>query len=159
MVENTIFVKSWVPPFSTIRQMACYGALQEGATYLAYKAQKDKAEAECDEVLTAIFSLVGIDEAAHACFYRKVIGIEMDDDRAATIADFAHVLANFKMPGDGLIAGCHEWLKTGGGGVSPRQFMGQVVLPTLRSLGISRSELKSAQAQDRMAAEAALFLS
>jgi len=37
--------------------------------------------------------------------------------------------------------------------------MEHVVLPTLRSLGISRSELKSAQAQDRMAAEAALLLS
>ena len=159
MLEDMVFAKSWVPPFSTIREMACYGALQEGVTYLAYKAQKDKAEAECDDVLTATFSVVGIDEAAHAGFYRKVVGIEMDDDRTATIADFAHVLANFEMPGDGLIAGYHERLKTGGGGVSPRQFMGQVVLPTLRSLGISRSELKSAQAQDRMAAEAARLLS
>jgi acyl-[acyl-carrier-protein] desaturase len=104
--------------------MACYGALQEGATYLAYKAQKDKAEAEGDEVLTAIFSVVGIDEAAHAGFYRKIIRIAMDDDRTAIIADFAHVLANFKMPGDGLIAGYCERLKTGGGGVSPHGFSG-----------------------------------
>src|SRR5216684_3873238 len=56
IVEDAVFAKSWVPPFPTIRQMACYGALQEGATYLAYKAQKDKAEAEGDDVLTTIFS-------------------------------------------------------------------------------------------------------
>jgi hypothetical protein len=103
--------------------MACYGALQEGATYLAYKAEGQR-EAECDEVLTAIFSAVGIDEAAHAGFYSKMIRIAMDDDRTATIADFAHVLANFKMPGDGLIAGYCERLKTGGGGVSPHGFSG-----------------------------------
>jgi hypothetical protein len=71
MLEDMVFAKSWVPPFSTIGQMACYGALQEGPTYLAYKAQKDKAEAECDDVLTAIFSVVRIDEAAHAALIAR----------------------------------------------------------------------------------------
>jgi acyl-[acyl-carrier-protein] desaturase len=146
--DRMLFSRSWVPPFSTVRQMSCYGALQEGATYAAYKAQKDKAEAEGDSVLKAIFTNVASDEAAHAGFYRKVVEIELGADREATIRDFAHVLANFKMPGDGLIPHYHQRLKIGGGGITARQFMQSVVLSTLRSLGISRAELKSANAHN-----------
>jgi acyl-[acyl-carrier-protein] desaturase len=131
-----------------VRRMSCYGALQEGATYAAYKAQKDKAEADGDLVLKAIFTNVASDEAAHAGFYRKVVEIEMAADREATIGDFAHVLANFKMPGDGLIPHYHERLKLGGGGITARQFMEGVVLSTMRSLGITRAELKSATARN-----------
>ena len=147
-----VFSRDWMPPFPTVRQMSCYGAIQEGATYLAYKAQKDRAELEGDPVLKAIFTNVAIDEAAHAGFYRKLVEIELAEDREATVADFAHVLANFKMPGDGLIPHYQERLKIGEGGITPRQFMENVVLSTLRSLGISRSELKSARAQAEMIA-------
>ncbi len=147
-LEAMVFAGEWVPPFPTIRQMSCYGALQEGATYTAYKAQKEKAELEGDLVLKAIFANVAGDEAAHAGFYRKIVEIELDADRDATIRDFAHVLANFKMPGDGLIPHYQERLRVGGGGISARQFMEAVVLSTLRSLGITRAELKSGQARN-----------
>jgi acyl-[acyl-carrier-protein] desaturase len=154
-LEEMVFSRKWEPPFPTIRLMSCYGALQEGATYLAYKAQKDRAEREGDLVLKAIFTHVGMDEAAHAGFYRKLIEIELAADREGTVADFAHVLANFKMPGDGLIPDYHERLKIGEGGITPRQFMESVVLTTLRSVGISRSELKAARAQSAMLAATA----
>ena len=147
--DKMLFSRSWIPPFPTVRQMSCYGAIQEGATYIAYKAQKDKAEAEGDLVLKAIFTNVAGDEAAHAGFYRKIVEIELGADRDATVCDFAHVLANFKMPGDGLIPHYHERLKIGGGGITARQFMESVVLSTLRSLGITRAELKSANAHNR----------
>ncbi len=146
-IEKMVFSSCWEPPFATVRRMACYGALQEGATYLAYKAQKEKADLEGDAVLKTIFTHVGSDEAAHAGFYRKVIEIEMADDRGGTVSDFAHVLANFKMPADGLVPRYQERLKTGGGGITARQFMEGVVLSTLRSLGITRGELKSARAR------------
>jgi acyl-[acyl-carrier-protein] desaturase len=146
--DEMLFSRSWTPPFPTVRMMSCYGALQEGATYVAYRAQKDKAEAEGDAVLKAIFTNVASDEAAHAGFYRRVVEIELAADREATIGDFAHVLANFKMPGDGLIPHYHERLKIGGGGITARQFMEGVVLSTMRSLGITRPELKSATAHN-----------
>ena len=148
-LEAMVFAGEWVPPFPTIRQMGCYGALQESATYIAYKAQKEKAELEGDLVLKAIFANVAGDEAAHAGFYRKLVEIELAADREATVRDFAHVLANFKMPGDGLIPHYHERLRVGGGGISARQFMEGVVLSTLRSLGITRAELKSGQAHNQ----------
>ena len=77
-----------------------------------------KAELEGDEVLKAIFSYVASDEAAHAGFYRKMVKIELGADREATVSDFAYVLANFKMPGDGLIPHYQERLRTGGGGIA-----------------------------------------
>jgi acyl-[acyl-carrier-protein] desaturase len=145
-LETDVFSRRWKAPFETRRQMSCYGALQESATYLAYRAQKDRAELERDKTLEAIFFLVSRDEAAHAGFYREMIAIEMSEDRVGTLADLAHVIANFKMPGDGLIPHYHEHLKVGEGGISPRQFLTRAVLPLLKQLGTTRDELKRATA-------------
>jgi acyl-[acyl-carrier-protein] desaturase len=134
----------WSLPFKTARQMACYGALQEGATYMAYKAQKEKARCAGDSVLEAIFHYVGRDEAAHGGFYRAVIELELARDRAGTISDLAYVLSNFRMPGDGLIPNYQERLRTSGAGISARVFLEHVVLPTLKTVGTSREELKLA---------------
>lgn len=144
--ETDVFSRSWKVPFKTRRQMSCYGALQESATYLAYRAQKDRAELEQDPTLAAIFFLVSRDEAAHAGFYRAMIEIDMAEDRVGTLADLAHVLANFKMPGDGLIPNYHENLRIGGGGITPRAFLTRAVFPLLKQLGTNRDELKSATA-------------
>jgi acyl-[acyl-carrier-protein] desaturase len=145
--EDSIFARRWSLPFCTRRQMACYGALQEVATYLAYKAQKDKAVSEGDAVLEAIFFCVARDEAAHAGFYRTTIELELAEDRAGTLADLAYVIAHFKMPGDGLIPDYQERLRTSGAGITPRTFLEHGLLPTLKTLGTSRAELKTALAQ------------
>jgi acyl-[acyl-carrier-protein] desaturase len=146
-LEAGVFSRSWKAPFATRRQMSCYGALQESATYLAYRAQKDRAQREKDAPLEAIFFLVSRDEAAHAGFYRAMIEIEMAEDRVGTLADLANVIANFRMPGDGLIPNYHENLRIGGGGISPRLFLMRAVLPLLKQLGASRDELKRASAE------------
>jgi len=143
-LEASVFAKAWKLPFETPRQMACYGALQEGVTYVAYKLQRDKARCAGDSVLESIFHLVGRDEAAHAGFYRAIIELELSQGRGATIADLAHVLSSFKMPGDGLIANYQKRLRASGAGISPRAFAERVVWPLLITLQISRQELKQA---------------
>jgi acyl-[acyl-carrier-protein] desaturase len=143
-LETSVFAKTWKLPFETPRKMACYGALQEGATYVAYKFQKDKARCAGNRVLETIFHLIGRDEAAHAGFYRALVEIELSQDRAATIADLAEVLAGFKMPGDGLLENYQQRLRTSGAGISPRAFIERVVWPLLTTLQISRPELKQA---------------
>ena len=75
-----------------------------------------------------------------------MIEIEMAEDRVGTLADLAFVLANFKMPGDGLIPNYHENLRIGGGGITPRAFLTRAVFPLLKQLGTTRDELKSATA-------------
>ncbi len=143
-LEASVFANVWRLPFETPRQMACYGALQESATYVAYRLRREKARGVGDKVLEAIFHLVGRDEAAHAGFYRAVIELELIQDRRATVADLAYVLANFKMPGDGLIANYQQRLRASGAGISPRAFVERVVSPLLMTLQISRQELKEA---------------
>jgi len=143
-LEADVFSRSWKLPYDTPRQMACYGALQEGATYVAYKAQKDKARSAGDKVLEAIFHCVGRDEAAHGGFYRAIIELGLSQDRNGTVADLAHVLSTFKMPGDGLIPDYRQRLRTSGAGIGPRTFLDHVVSPLLTTLEINRSELKQA---------------
>jgi acyl-[acyl-carrier-protein] desaturase len=96
-LEIETFSQHWQLPFQTSRQMACYGALQEGATFTAYNLQRTKTRCLGDGVLEVIFFYVGRDEAAHAGFYRSMIQLELCLDRAEE--DLAYVLANFKMPG------------------------------------------------------------
>jgi acyl-[acyl-carrier-protein] desaturase len=148
-LEDRLFAKNWRLPFDTCRRMAMYGALQEAATWLAYRAQRERAAQEGDEVLEAIFAYVSRDEAAHAEFYRAVVAIELSEDRASTVADFAHVLSHFKMPGDGLIADYQERLRSSGAGISKRVFFERAVMPLLKVLGTSRDELKLLQKNSR----------
>jgi acyl-[acyl-carrier protein] desaturase len=143
--EQTVFAGKWKLPFATRRQMACYGALQEAATYLAYKAQKDRANREGDKVLEAIFAFVSRDEAAHAGFYRAMARIELEADRPGTITDLALVVARFQMPGVGLIPNYTERLRDSGAGISARHFVEHALFPTLKMLGTTRAELKSAR--------------
>jgi acyl-[acyl-carrier protein] desaturase len=142
--EDAIFASKWKLPFATRRQMACYGALQEAATFLAYKAQKDQAISDGDKVLEAIFALVSRDEAAHAGFYRAMARIELEADRAGTIADLALVVEHFQMPGEGLIPHYRERLRDSGAGISSRNFVEHALFPMLKMLGTSRAELKAA---------------
>jgi acyl-[acyl-carrier-protein] desaturase len=151
-LERQVFSRQWQLPFPTTRQMACYGALQEGATYTAYNLQRANARSAGDEVLEAIFFLIGRDEAAHAGFYRAMIQLDLAQNRAATIADLAHVLSHFKMPGDDLIPNYAQRLKSSGAGISPRQFIERVVSPLLNTLEITREELKLALKQHAAAA-------
>ena len=143
-LETSVSAKVWKLPFQTPRQMACYGALQEGATYMAYRNQREKARDAGDKVLEAIFHLVGRDEAAHGGFYRAIIEIELSEDRDSTIRDLAWVLSNFKMPGDNLIPDYRQRLRDSGAGISPRTFVERVVSPLLTSLQVSRQELRQA---------------
>jgi acyl-[acyl-carrier-protein] desaturase len=143
-LETATFSKQWELPFQTIRQMACYGALQESATFTAYNLQRNKAREAGDEVLEAIFLYVGRDEAAHAGFYRDMLQLELVQNREQTLADLAHVLSNFKMPGDGLIPDYTRRLAISGAGISPRVFLSRVVWPLLTTLEISREEMKDA---------------
>jgi acyl-[acyl-carrier-protein] desaturase len=147
LIEDGIAAQAWTLPFDTRRRMACYGALQEAATFAAYRAQRDKARVAGDKVLEAVFFLVGRDEAAHAGFYRSMIELEAGEDRDGTVADLAFVLANFKMPGDGLIPDYRQRLQATGAGISPRVFLERVVHPLLTGLHISRDEMKRAFAR------------
>ena len=144
-IEESVFAESWSLPFDTARKMACYGALQEGATYVAYRVQRERARGIGDKVLEAIFHFIGRDEAAHAGFYRAMIEGELAEDRKRTVSDLSDVLMHFKMPGDGIIPNYRERLQATDAGISPRMFIKRVVSPLLATLQIDRDEMKRAR--------------
>jgi len=147
--EESTLSQQWKLPFAKRREMACYGALQETATHLAYRAQKQLAERENNPVLEAIYFLLGRDEAAHAGFYCNLVEFELQEDRAGTLTDLANVISKFQMPGVGLIPNYQQRLIDGGGGISPRTFMESGLLPILRRLATTWAELKRARPEER----------
>ncbi|HEY7182554.1 MAG TPA: acyl-ACP desaturase [Blastocatellia bacterium] len=142
--EDQIFGKVWKLPFQTRRQMNCYGALQESATYLIYATQREKARRNGNEVLDKIYFLISRDEAAHRGFYQKLLQFELEEDREGALEDLAMVAFNFQMPGVGLIPEYDERLKILGVGISPQYFLQHGVFPLLRAVGTSRAELVKA---------------
>ncbi len=149
--EDRIFGKVWKPLFHTRRQMTCYGALQEAATYLIYQAQREKAQRDGAELLERIFFLISRDEAAHHGFYRTVLRLDLEEDREGTIDDIAHVVASFQMPGVGLIPDYEERLTVAGVGISSDQFLQNGIFPLLRSLGTNRRELVASLQRKKLA--------
>jgi acyl-[acyl-carrier-protein] desaturase len=132
----------WEVPFKTVRQMSCYGALQEAVTYLGYRTLRDRALTANDKVLGTIFDYIGRDEAAHAGFYRTLLAIDMEDDRDGTIADLAHVIPRFKMPGDGLVPSYNQKLVDAGLAHETSWYVERVVMPTLKAVGTTWEELR-----------------
>jgi len=142
--EQQIRSKRWKMPFQSARQMTCYGSIQEAATQLLYQKHLDLAKQRGDTVLAAIYSFVARDEAAHAAFYRKVLSVELEDDRAGTLRDLSFVFANFRMPGVGLVPDYDTRIGfMRSAGVERATFL-DLWFRLLRQLGTSRRELAAA---------------
>jgi acyl-[acyl-carrier-protein] desaturase len=149
--EKAILGKEWALPFKTPRQMTFYGVIQEQATFMMYKHQLERAREKNDEVLDAIYGFIAKDEAAHADFYRRVIELELAEDRPGTVHDMALVFRNFKMPAYDLVPDYD--LRTSkmreNGGVDRGVFLKEVWVPTLKKLGVTRQEITQASAEQR----------
>ena len=143
--EENVLTKEWSMPFASNREMACYGALQEIATYLIYANQRDLYKRAGDPVLHRIFDLVARDEAAHATFYRKLMKFEFEEDPQGASEDLAHVISHFEMPGTQLVPDFYERLGVDGVGISKQAFLVKGILPTLRAFGMTRRDLLKAK--------------
>ena len=146
-LQKQIFAKQWKVPFTTARQMTCYGMIQEQATFVIYVKHREFAKRENDECLRTIYDYVARDEIAHTRFYQSVVRILLEEDRPGTLADIAHVYANFKMPGVGLVPDYESRIlkMRGEGGIDRNTFIRKVYLPILKYLGITRHEMLAAQ--------------
>ncbi|MGF1511224.1 MAG: acyl-ACP desaturase [Myxococcota bacterium] len=155
--EELILSRRWQIPFKTARQMTVYGAIQEQATLMMYRHQRGLAESRGDKVLARIYGFIGRDEAAHADFYRKVVRLELEEDRDGTVEDLAVVFREFRMPGVGLVPDYEERVevmrKTGG--VDRAAFFKEVWFPTLKKLGVTREEVTRASSRLRRVQSAA----
>jgi acyl-[acyl-carrier-protein] desaturase len=154
--QNKIFDKVWERPFDTARRMTLYGVIQEMATFVIYLKQRDRAGVEQCECLHKIYDLIARDEIAHCRFYQNVVKVLLEEDREGTLADFAHVFANFEMPGAALVPnydGRVEVMRQAG--IDRAVFLQKVYFPILKYLGITRHEmLHASKAMQAKAAEA-----
>ncbi len=145
-LHHDLVQKSWQPLFDTPRRMTCYGMVQEMATFVIYCKHRELAKQQDDNCLRTIYDLIARDEIAHCRFYQDVVKMLLEEDREGTLADIAHVLANFQMPGVGLVPDYDSRiLKMRDAGVDRDVFIRKVYLPVLKYLGISRREMLSAQ--------------
>jgi acyl-[acyl-carrier-protein] desaturase len=149
--EKQILSKKWDLPFKTARQMTFYGTVQEQATFMMYKHQLELARERGDNVLATIYLHISKDEAAHADFYRKVIALELAEDREGTISDMAWVFKNFRMPADELVPDYEMRTQKmrESGGVDRGVFLKEVWFPTLKKLDVTRQEITAASAKHR----------
>jgi acyl-[acyl-carrier-protein] desaturase len=148
-LQNQILSKQWKVPFDTARQMTCYGMIQEQATFVIYCKHRDFARRENDECLWTIYDFIARDEIAHTRFYQSVVKVLLDEDRVGTLADIAHVFANFQMPGVDLVPEYDQRIlkMRGEGGIDRDVFIRKVYLPILKYIGVSRHEMLAAQRQ------------
>ncbi len=145
-LQKKIFAKQWKVPFNTARRMTCYGMIQEQATFLIYCKHREMARQAKDECLWNIYNYVARDEVAHARFYQGVLKVLLEEDREGTLADLAHVFANFRMPGVNLVPDYDERiLKMREAGIDRKIFIRKVYLPTLKLLGVTRHDMLGAQ--------------
>jgi acyl-[acyl-carrier-protein] desaturase len=144
---NKIAEKQWTMPFSTGRQMTCYGVVQEQATFVIYCKHRDFAKRENDACLEKIYDYIARDEIAHTRFYQEVVTALLEEDREGTLADLAKVFAEFRMPGVDLVPDYDERIlqMRGQGGVDRDLFIRKVYLPVLKFLNVSRHEMLAAQ--------------
>jgi acyl-[acyl-carrier-protein] desaturase len=156
--ETSTLKRKWQLPFSTPRQMVCYGALQEKATWMIYQKQKVAANAAGDTLLAAVYQRIARDEAAHGAFYQDVLALCVEEDRAGSLDDLALVVRGFTMPAYDLLDDYDERvavMRTAG--VDSAAFLAEVVLPILRRIGSGRRELLSQPSfRNRTAAAAVL---
>jgi acyl-[acyl-carrier-protein] desaturase len=140
--ERQILAKQWNKPFATAQQMTLYGIIQELTTYVFYKKHKQLALSRGDEVLAAIYGLIARDEVAHFGFYAAVTRVLLEEDREGIKRDLAHVFRNFTMPAYDLVPDYDERVKLMRTvGMGHGAFIGEVWLPALKAIGVSRSEL------------------
>ncbi|WP_437959702.1 acyl-ACP desaturase [Sorangium sp. So ce119] len=145
-LQNQLFAKQWNLPFHTPRQMTFYGCVQEMATFVIYVKHRERAAAENDECLRTIYDYIARDEIAHCRFYQSVIKVLLEEDREGTLADMAHVFANFEMPGVGIVPDYDSRiLKMREAGIDRNVFIQKVYMPILKYLGVGRHEMLAAQ--------------
>ncbi len=145
-LQHRLFEKKWDLPFHTARQMTFYGCVQEMATCVIYLKHRERAAAENDVCLRTIYDYVARDEMAHTRFYQGVIKVLLEEDRPGTLADMAHVFANFEMPGVGLVPDYDSRiLKMRDAGIDRSVFIQKVYMPILKYLGVGRHEMLAAQ--------------
>ena len=142
-MEDSVFEREWGLKYDDPLASVVYTMVQEVATRVNYRNLRKTAGGRCP-ALDRVLELVQIDEAAHGGFFRQLVSIYLEEDRAATLERIRMVLNTFTMPADHLLAdgrrrvAAIKALKIFDEGV----FLTEVVTPLLGQLGLTRADLR-----------------
>jgi acyl-[acyl-carrier-protein] desaturase len=143
-LDRRVFAHDWKLPVDSVQGMVCYGVIQELATWLNYRNLRHAVGEAGDPALYKLLGLIMVDERAHYSFFRDVLRLHLDFDRAGTLEQMRRVIHSFAMPGLALMAD----------GINRKQavmdlglfddtiFYSDVYLPILADLGIDRQEMR-----------------
>src|SRR5262249_47999362 len=105
-IEADVFAQEGELPYDNAGAMVIYTMVQELSTQLHYRNLRHVLNGR-DPALDKALLLVSTDEAAHADFFRKMVELYLQEDRAATLEQMRRVFNSFKMPAVHLfIDGC-----------------------------------------------------
>jgi len=142
-IADGVLANEWQVLYGTPRAAVIYTMFQELATQLHYRNLRKVAGGRCP-ALDRVLELVMIDEAAHAQFFRQLVGIYLEVDRDGTLEQFRQVANTFSMPADQLLADGRQRvaavkaLKI----FDEQVFFAEVFEPLLQQLGLTRADLR-----------------
>jgi acyl-[acyl-carrier-protein] desaturase len=142
-MEAEVFRQEWNLPHDNTRAMACYTMTQELATWLHYVNLR-KVVNGADPALDRILGLISVDERAHYDFFRRVVSIYLEEDRAETLEQLRRVLNTFAMPAVHLLADSEQRIRA----VKELRifdddiYFYHILEPILAALGLSKKDLR-----------------
>lgn len=142
-MDNSVFEREWGLKYDDPLASVVYTMVQEVATRVNYQNLRRVAGGRCP-ALDRVLELVQIDEAAHGGFFRQLVSIYLEEDRAGTLERIRLVLNTFTMPADHLLADGRrrveaiKVLKI----FDERVFLTEVVAPLLGQLGLTRADIR-----------------
>jgi acyl-[acyl-carrier-protein] desaturase len=142
-IVDGVFDREWQLKYNSPRASVIYTMMQELATQRNYSNLRAVAGGKCP-ALDRVLELVSIDEAAHAHFFRTLVGIYLEDDRETTLREFRTVSNTFSMPADSLLADGHRRVaEVKAMKIFDEQiFLTEVYQPLLHRLGLTRADLR-----------------
>lgn len=142
-IVSTTLAHEWNLPHNNSRAMLAYTTFQELATQLHYRNLRRVLKGKCP-ALDKVLLLIAVDEAAHADFFRKIIELHLEEDRANTLDALRDMLNNFQMPAIHMFA---EGAKRKAailemGVFDDSTFYYEVYEPLINRMGVTKSELR-----------------
>jgi acyl-[acyl-carrier-protein] desaturase len=144
-MHGEVFAHEWHLPYDSACGMLCYTAFQELATRIHYTRliEAVKLEGGCPALEKGL-QLIAIDEAAHADFFRRLLEIYLQYDRAGTLEQMRRVANTFNMPAVHMLADSARRME------DVRRlrifdeeiYFQQVYTPVLEKLGVTRKEMR-----------------
>ena len=144
-LEAMLFQHEWNLPRNSPLGMVVYGMAQELATFLHYRNLKLRvADFGGCAALEKVLTFLSVDERAHHDFYKRIVQLYLERDRAGTLEEMRAVLLDFNMPAVYMLTQtANRKAEVKALNIFDENiYYKDVFLPLIESLGIDRREMR-----------------